>query len=113
MHDLVYIWSLGFTPQDAVRAVTVALLLSLFMHRHAQAWRFAFYAFLINETLSYVFMAFSGHGPGTVFVSAVAGLVGLWNDLGMFAVRYAVIFAVVSLGFALRARLHDSGRVEG
>ncbi|MEO1311577.1 MAG: hypothetical protein AAFV51_11520, partial [Pseudomonadota bacterium] len=60
MDELLYIWSLGFSPADTSRALTIALLVSLMMTEKSVIWRQALLALAIDRAYPIIMMAISG-----------------------------------------------------
>ena len=106
MDELQYIWSLGFSPADTMRAITVALLLSLLVVKSDQIARYALYALLVDRVFPILMMAVTGDNLATVWSTLSASFRMIGQDVGILAIRYVVMFAVISFGFAFRSTVH-------
>ncbi|MEL6363929.1 MAG: hypothetical protein AAFR11_03705 [Pseudomonadota bacterium] len=105
MDELLYIWSLGFSPADTSRALTIALLVSLMMTEKSVIWRQALLALAIDRAYPIIMMAISGDRASDVVQTVTASMTTLGSDLGVLTIRYVVIFTVISFAYNLRTKL--------
>ncbi len=107
MEDLSYIIGLGFSGSDIWRAVTIAFFAAMMVRKSRQVALTAAWALLVDRVIwPLLDMSFSGASSEAVFASLGAMGQTLNADLGLYLVRYAGLFALITMFFWMRRRIH-------
>jgi len=107
MDELLYVWSLGFSPADTMRGITAALFVSLLVVKAEQVWRYTLLALAVDRLFPIVASAIGGERFSDVWATAAASVGSIGADLGVMTIRYVVMFAVIHFAFVFRANLHS------
>ena len=105
MDELLYIWSLGFSPADTARGLTIALLMSLMMTEKSVIWRTALLALAIDRAYPVIMMAVGGDRASDVVQTMTASFTSLGADLGVLTIRFVVMFVIISFAYNFRTKL--------
>ena len=108
MDEFNTVLGIGF-GQDAIRAIAVAMVLSLLMKRYAEVWTFAGIGLAIDRLLIPLIIeagASDRSGASTVASSAWRTISSTPTDLGEVAVRYVGLMILLSVWFGGRCVLH-------
>lgn len=106
MPDLLHVLELAFSGSDLTRALWLAPLASLFCRPSFEPIAMAVPLFLLDRLWPYVGMAFYGYDLPTITAAFTWQVTTLPEDSLMLAARFAGLFTLVGLGYALRRGLH-------
>ena len=117
MDALAYVFSLGFSGSDAVRAIFFLLIGSLFVTKRLPPWRVTTFLLVLDLAWPYVMMLMQGNSFSAVVTSLRAALYLHEDALIGFLVRAAGFYVVLRGTFSIRRRLQeafpDDGRKSG
>ena len=113
MDALAYLFSLGFSGSDAVRAVFFLLIGSLFVTKRLPPWRVTAIIVVIDLLWPYGMMLLQGNDVKSV-EAALRGALHLHEDAIVgFLVRTAGFYVVLRGTFSVRRRLHQAFPEDG
>lgn len=110
MQDLQYILGIGFSGADIPRAIILAFLFAMFARRDTNIWQVGLLALLIDRTVwPLAEMGASGAELQSIYAAVSAMFKSLFDDLGIYIVRYIGLVMMIG-GFRwLRSSIHAMG----
>lgn len=112
MQDLAYLFSIGFSGSDLVRALWLGLIASLFASRKLRAWKVTIFAFLIDQLWPFFAMRMAGAEMDIVWSSAAATVLSVPENAAYYVIRYLGFMGLIYAGYHIRRFLHH-GRPDG
>lgn len=106
MQDLIYIFSLGFSGSDLVRALWIGLLASLLATRRFRPWKVGIFAFMVDRIWPFYAMSLHGYEQDVISAAMMATLMNVPNDMAYYLIRYIGILGLVYLGYNIRRFIH-------
>lgn len=109
MDDLQYIFSLGFSGSDVVRAVLMSFFIAMIASKKRPIWRLCLWGLVIDQAVwPIAAQATAGAGIHSIYASIGALFTTFLDNVGIYIVRFVGILAMTSLFFAIRSKLARS-----
>ena len=106
MQDLYYIFSLGFSGSDFVRALWIGLVASLLATRRFRPWKVVIIALTIDLIWPFYAMSLYGYETDVIVASIGTTLNNIPQDMAYYLIRYIGFLGLVYLGYNLRRFVH-------
>ncbi|MEE4212169.1 MAG: hypothetical protein V2I43_23230 [Parvularcula sp.] len=113
MDEALYLFSLGFSGSDAVRALVLLLLGSLFVTNRFPPWKMTILLLTIDQLWPYGVMLHDGLGPRAIELALRGGALHWQDALIGFLIRAGGFYLFVRGTFSLRRKLHNALPEEG
>jgi hypothetical protein len=108
MDEALYLFSLGFSGSDAIRAMILLLLGSLFVTNRFPPWKMTLLLLAVDQLWPWAVMVQDGFGHRSIEI-AIRGAALHWQDAAIgFLVRAAGFYVFVRGTFSLRRKLHNA-----
>lgn len=107
MDALLYLFSLGFSGSDALRALVLVLLGSLFVTTRFPPMRMTILLLIVDQIWPYAAMLNDGYSHKSVELSIRASAVHWQDAMVGFLVRAAGFYLFIRGTFSLRRKLHN------
>ena len=110
MNDLSYILGLGFSGADIWRAIIIAFFVAMLLGGRRNVWLLGFFALVADRVIwPIIGMGLAGSDIHSIYASIAAIGQTLFDDLGLYVVRYLGLTIMVAAFVAGRAKLHNRG----
>ena len=113
MDALVYLFSLGFSGSDAIRAAFLLLFGALFITKRFLPWRMTLLLLAVDFVWPFVGMAMQGYDAPAIRVAVQGTLAMNEDEMVGVLVRAAGFYVFLRGTFSLRRKLHNAFPEDG
>lgn len=107
MEDLSYIIGLGFSGTDVWRAVIISFFAAMLVRKRKDMVRMTLLALVFDRIIwPLTDMAFSGASQTSIMGALSAIIETFPTELGLYVVRYAGLYVLITMFMLLRRRIH-------